>query len=336
MKKLYQSSDFTRFNARRSERVQRKLNEVKKKTNKGPKKSLLVSQKQVIIAPPCLSIIENTAETMEFFVNFERSAYVYHNIYIDLQGVEQITPEAILYILSLLERMKKHPKTINVGGNAPVSQNCRQIFINSGFYDYVGSNYYETPKDNKILSIRSANVVDGEIASQVIEFASGLLGLSRSRSTKAFYTTILECMGNTKEHAYSTSTAKYAKWWLVALYDEEGSKIQFSILDNGLGIPETVRRRWFEKVIGIKDSVLLKSVLGGSFRTSTGLSYRGKGLPKIMSFKNDKIIQDLVVVSNNGCYFADKDLCVEIAPKFSGTLICWSFIQGSSNDNFNS
>lgn len=330
MKRLYLTDKHKRFNQVRAlEGIQRRQEQNRRRYRTVSKSEFV--QKLVIVAPELFSIVDNTSTTLGFFNKLESIAYIYHRIYIDLEKVENITPETVLYLLLLVEKVTKNPK-IRISGNAPASAKCRDIFINSGFYDFVYSSY-KTNYNFNILSVKSENYVVGAIADEVIEFASVRLGLIRNKVTRAFYTTILECMGNTREHAYNSHDAKYAKWWLIAQYDKELCKIRFAILDNGKGIPETVRKKFIEKVIGHNDSDILKSVLNGEFRTSTELKYRGKGLPKIMFFKKENLIQDLVIIANNGYYSADNDRCVNIEPKFNGTMICWSFINGGCSED---
>lgn len=282
------------------------------------------------------SIIENPSETITFLKNVETKAYINHNLYIDIKNTTKITPEAILYLLLLLEQIRKdNTRNIVVKGNAPINPESKKMFLCSGFYNYVVSEYY-TPMDIDFLSIKSNNIVDCEIAKQVIDFACSKLKLKRGKITKAFYTIILECMGNTKHHAYDSVKAKYAKWWLVAYYDKNTRAVYFAILDNGKGIPETARKNFAEKIkflLNSEDVKIIKSALSGDFRTSTGLQYRGKGLPKIYEHMKEKRIQDLMIVSNNGFYKADNDEELVLEKKFNGTLICWSFMQGEENDN---
>lgn len=277
-------------------------------------------------APYIFSITNNPTETIEYFEKIKKTAYINHNLYIDIKEIKVITPETILYLLSFLEKTTKNRKII-IKGNVPADIKCKKIFLSSGFYDYVDS-VYSTPKNIDILSIKSDNKIEGRIAKQIIDFACGKLELKRGAVTKAFYTTILECMGNTRQHAYASNKAKYAKWWLVAYYDDEHKCVYFSILDNGKGIPYTARKKFYEIFFPISDTKIIRSVLNGDFRTSTGLKYRGKGLPTINKFMKQNLIQDLMIVSNNAFYKADNEQEIILEKKFDGTLICWSFIQG--------
>ncbi|MCL2441597.1 MAG: hypothetical protein FWD14_07630 [Treponema sp.] len=330
MKKYYKTEKYKNYNSKRAFYAIKKLQEKNYKNKSFVNKSDFINR-ITVDAPLIFSIVNNTQETLEFFENVEKIGYVKRQLFINIKQVKEISPESILYLLLFLEKMRKANK-IKISGNAPADEKCRKIFLNSGFYDFVDSSY-QTNADENILSIKSDNLVDGAVADEVIEFALSKLPIKRGRMTRAFYTTVLECMGNTKEWAYDSKTAKYAKWWLIAHYEKEFERVRFSILDNGKGIPETVRKKLFESIFGFNDSKILNSVLKGDFRTSTELNYRGKGLPKIMSFSESHLIKDLVVISNNGCYNSINNKYNDISPKFNGTMISWSFVMGDDNEN---
>jgi len=280
MKHLYIEEQFLKFNQKRSTLSLLRATTPKKK-ERVSSRSNYYNKLTKITAPDKFSILYNTTLTLNYFYEIEKIAIKFRKIYIDISKVQFLSPETVLYLLLILEKLRKI-KTIKVGGNAPIDDKCRQVFLDSGFYDFVNSKYH-TNKNTNVLSVRSENYVDGEIANQVIEFAMNKLSIQPSRVTRAFYTTILECMGNTKEHAYASHDAKYAKWWLIAQHDSS-SKITFAILDNGKGIPETVRKKLIERVFGYNDSHIIRSVLIGEFRTATELKNRGKGLPKYPFF----------------------------------------------------
>lgn len=329
MKKLFLEEPFKQFNKRRSQKVMRKKRTKKKRLScRVPN---IFKEKYRRTAPDVFSLIENPNKTIAYFYQIEKTAYINHYLFIDIRKITVITPETILYLLSFLERIN-NKKGVSIHGNAPADKKCKQIFLHSGFYDYVQSQY-KTPTNIDIITVKSDHLVDGKLAKSIIDFARRKLSLPLSSVTQAFYTTILECMGNTKEHAYNNNFARYGKWWLIAYYDTDRNCIDFSILDNGKGIPETVRKKFYENILPPKDIDIIKSVLRGDFRTSTKLHYRGKGLPKINTFMQDKLIQNLIILSNEGFYNADNGSGIVLDSKFKGTLICWSFIKGADNGN---
>ena len=137
-------------------------------------------------------------------------------------------------------------------------------------------------------------------------------------------------MANTKNHAYNI-TRKDQKWWLISCYDEDSKKVNFTFMDNGDGIPFTLRKniieRFFDPLIKKQnDGKLILSALKGEFRTRTKKHYRGTGLPKIFSYSKEKQIENLIIISNKGYVDCDSEQSKELSRKFFGTLLSWDFV----------
>jgi len=274
-------------------------------------------------APECFSLVENAEETLLFFNDvFDRLRHEY-SVNLNLENVRKITPDAILYMLSLLE-MFKTKRGICISGNAPKDKLCGHIFTESGFYNYVKSDYTPRKDQTYILEVRSADKVVGKLAHEVVLFVhEKIKDKIPVLVRRKVYTTILECMGNTREHAYTGHEEYHTKWWLMALFDEQSCSVTFAILDNGQGIPKTVRKKIFER-LWPSDNKLIQSALKGDFRTRTNEQWRGKGLPKIQKTLDEGIIRNLVVLSNHGYVNYGTDLFGDLEQKFYGTLVSWT------------
>jgi hypothetical protein len=220
-----------------------------------------------------------------------------------------------------------------------VDDKCNKIFANSGFYKYVYSKKRgPLHADPDTLSIESGSLVVPGKAADTKEFTKRSLMKDESKDTKSIYTTLIECMGNTRQHAYKKGSG-YAKWWLMASYDKESVRVHFTFLDNGYGIPSTIRMRFgekirsvFGKIVGeVPDSGLILSALNGEFRTRTGIAYRGKGLPSIFETARNKKIDNLIVISKKGYVGwkkSEKGELESIELKFPlfGTLLSWDIL----------
>ena len=165
--------------------------------------------------------------------------------------------------------------------------------------------------------------VKPRIAQQVVAFARSCLGLSRLE-TNPIYTTIIELMKNTFQHAYDTAPNFSRRWWLIAVHLPESASVSFSFLDNGMGIPHTIKKKFFERLTS-NDSELIASTLRGEFRTRTQQVYRGNGLPSIFEHHQDGRIRNLKVLSNKGFVDCQTDNTDSLNRRFRGTLICWDF-----------
>jgi hypothetical protein len=98
-------------------------------------------------------------------------------------------------------------------------------------------------------------------------------------------------------------------------------------VDAGVGIFGSVRLgkiRAFYRLIGLRtDTDILRDMLQGKVESSTGYSYRGKGLPAINRLSEAGKIESLIVVAND--VFADISAgqyrMLPVA--FRGTLLYW-------------
>lgn len=353
MKKLYQSERWKEYSLRASQkqlrRDQRKKLKRKKRIRQkarkendfGVRPAAYLTKKRhgriEIPAPSNFSLITNTDETIAFFTEIDDCINHHRNIFFDLSGVKEITSDAILYLLSRIDYKRTHFHGFQLSGNEPTDECCKQIFQTSGFYNYVYAVHPSLKKaDPNVFSIKSDRLADGSKAKEVCEFTRKCLGLS---DTKDIYVNIIECMGNTKNHAYKL-TDIYKKWWLMASYHPELNKLRYTFVDNGDGIPATIRKKWHERVqqltsvllgdsVGrLKDSILIESALKGEFRrTQTGLPHRGKGLPKMYKTAKNKKLDNLIIISKRGYVNCSTDTMEELRGRFHGTLLSWEFSQ---------
>lgn len=285
-----------------------------------------------IPAPKLFSLVENIEEMLEFFDE------IYFNIvkkrkriFLDFEKVEKLTPDALLYLLSIMEYYINVHKCELIGGNYPKKQEILDLFIESGFTKYVETRSKRSKTGNDILSIESNELVQGAIAKKVVDFAKEKLGTKAERHSKSLYATLIECMANAKNHAYTNSHSSLAsRWWLMAMHDVNENKIRFVFLDNGAGIPNTIRKKFKEKVstfVGVNaDPQLILSSLDGGFRTRTEKGWRGKGLPKIYEFLKLQRIDNLSVISSKGYVLAKNRDILQFNRKFHGTLLAWDIV----------
>lgn len=352
MKKIFHEEKYRLYQAKKSSKalkhIQRKNREKQRwqgrplRTNRY---ALVHKEKDqvTISAPQDFSLLNNLDETLSFFTEVDFHIHQKHNIYLDLSNVKKLSNDVILYMLSRIEyNRSRSTDKVRIKGNAPTDERCREIFHNSGFYDYV----YATRKkpflrsDFNVYSIQSDRIVLGTKADEVASFAkSKIVGDSRF-SKRAMYRILIECMGNTTGHAYHVDS-NYKKWWLMASYFPESNRINFCFVDNGQGIPNTIRRDFKERVMQITQSIagsksaktfklgdhkLIESALRGEFRSRTKLPHRGNGLPAINNIAIQKQVENLIVISKRAFVNCSKSESRELSGVFQGTLLSWDFI----------
>jgi len=290
-----------------------------------------------IEAPSTFSLIDNIDETLNFFQSIYTvsNKFPHKRIQFDFSGIKNLTTDAILYLLSRMDYL--HLQRYFHGGfsgNEPVDKESFQLFQASGFYKYVRTLRADKIQNNpNIYTIESGKLVMASKAKEVKDFIKHCLGKEESSNTKEIYTSIIECMANTRHHAYGAEN-RYSKWWFMASFDKD--RVHFTFLDNGFGIPTTINKKFKEKVRDIlgkllpledTDAKLILSALKGDFRTKTKEGYRGKGLPRIYDTVKNKKIENLVIVSRKGFVNVSAGTQITLKENFYGTLLSWDIIK---------
>lgn len=291
---------------RRSMKMQRK----RKKTNKKgyasvkSKNTSNNSEKNVYLAeaPHVFSFIKNTEETNDFFLNIveEMNKKIYKQLfYIDSSKVKEVTTDALVYILALLYNIKLNPVLkYSFRGNLPIEKEAEKVYTESGFMNYVKTRRAVMPQTDDKIQIITGNQTDNKTAMRICDFVNERF--SRTPTfTKDLYSTLIELMSNTVSHAYNDNGVMVPYWYLYAI--DKGEAIQFTFIDTGEGIPNTVRKKLLERLISVKDSELIYSAFMGDGRTETKLPNRGHGLPDLYNKVVKGSLQNFCVLSGKGC-----------------------------------
>ena len=267
---------------------------------------------------------------LAFFNEVHENVKTATPMYFNMSGIRILKPDAILYMLSVFHYYEKERNFSNFMGNVPNDDSCRELLASSGFFNYVARSQWFPKGPRNTLSVKTDQYVQGKVANQVVTFAFDKLGRNKGINSKGIYATLIECMGNTRNHAYSDGT-RYPRWWMIAYHDAQNKHINFSFLDNGHGIPKTMRQnfkeRFLDPVLGKRnDAELILSALQGEFRTQTRQRWRGRGLPRIYEFAQRQEIDKFVIVSNFGYVNATTKDAITLPIKFHGTMLSWDFV----------
>jgi hypothetical protein len=138
-------------------------------------------------------------------------------------------------------------------------------------------------------------------------------------------------MANTREHAQSRNfnvKRNRKNWWAAAAFDDQKGEAYFACVDLGVGIFNSLqvrsfRRRFFRGAGILSNADLLQSILRGRIESTTGVPFRGKGLPAIYEAARSGRIRELVLLSNDAYANVDRDDYREISPPFEGTILAW-------------
>lgn len=326
MKKYYQSKKFTEFNLKRRDKENLRRLRLRQKYGffgASSKTESFLRHTYTVTFPEIFSLLHNLDETLNCYNSILGAVEHHKNVYIDLEKIKVITPDALLYLLLIIEKVPMK-RSFTLIGNSPKDQAVKRLFQCSGFYKYVQSSNTHQCSDD-ILAVETGDQVDSEIAGKVVKFARDKLQLTDKALTRQVYAIILEAMINVIEHAYPEKhrPGKFSRWWLMAIYNKEKQKVHFALVDNGETIPKTVQKKVLEGVFS-DDAKLLHSTMLGENRSSTGLAYRGRGLPRVREYAERKQIENLFILSGKAAFKIDVQECTIKSP-FVGTLLAWDF-----------
>lgn len=324
MKKLYKSQKYKLFNSRRSRRAMKRLSKIKRQPRCKIVLGIPTKRTFIIIkAPENFSVVYNPKATIDFFLSVFSAMHKGKPVQVNLEFVNKITPDAILYLLVLLQEAKK--RKIPFKGNSPKDSVANSAFIHSGFYNFVSSplNNFTIPADSSILKIKTGKNVNGEDAANIQNYLKEHVHNISSSKLQAIYGILVECMSNTNEYASATKNIGEKYWWTMALHDKKTDKVLFAFVDNGVGIPATVKKNFFD--FSSDEELLRKATLGKYQMSGSKNKTRNRGLPQIRKYNEKGLIQNLVIVSNKG-YYSINTGAMELEKKFTGTLIAWEFI----------
>lgn len=257
-------------------------------------------------------------------------------IFIKLEYIKNITPDALMYILAIVKSLKQSiTSKCNFYGKLPFDTDCKELLLESGYL-----NYFRNKREKRLeitndrIQIKLGSNVDGVVVKNICDFANEFFGTTQN-STKALYNMLIELMLNTTQHAYTKESTMLHQWYVFV--ERSADRIKITFLDTGEGIPKTVSRKIQERLIDISpihkknDSEYIFSALNKEgVRSSTKQHYRGKGLPKIYSYYKRDIIQNLYVISGKGKCIPKKDLngnnilqAIENDISMNGTIFYW-------------
>ena len=277
-----------------------------------------------LAVPSSFSIIQNPNETIAFLREFRYVAQR-NNLTLDLAATTCITIDAITVLIAEILRLGG---TRLVNGSLPRNESCRDLLIQSGFFDHVRSRNPLPPGKKGKISPRKSNQVEGDTAKELIRIGSEA-AFGSPRKCRGAYSALVECMSNTHNHATGKREAHGAETWYLTVYgDALDGSVRYTFLDTGVGIFRSVRLNNLKKAYnrffkGEDHRHILKDILEGKVASRTGLPFRGKGLPGIYKSFLAGRIKSLIIISNDVyANVASGDYRI-LGTQFPGTLVYW-------------
>jgi hypothetical protein len=283
------------------------------------------SKYETVVAPENFSFINNPEAVIEFFDKVRETTQRGRNVFLDLSSITSFSPETVAVVLSKMADPRFTSNMIATG-NAPSDSRLKDIFVQSGFYEYVQSGAKPPNKGLAMIHRQDSRHVEAMKAEELIYFATEKL-YNQRRRLKGMQRVLLEAMLNTIGHA-STHPGSPEKWWAMVYYDPDHKRAHFSFVDSGVGIFESIEvqsfKTRFQRFVGNKtNAALLKDILNGAIVSRTRDPRRGNGLPAINRALKRGQIENLIIVANDAYgRIASNDYRVLRAP-FIGTFLYW-------------
>lgn len=290
---------------------------------------------EVVEAPKNFSLINNTNEVILYFKNIGKLFVDRKQVEFNLKNIDNLTPDAIALLIAKVED-ERFTRSLRVRGNQPEKKILKRIFEESGFLNYVSSNYNPPKNDNNLLLHQITHKkVHPELAKKVSELAVKHT-FKKIKKFSPIYKIMIECMANTDNHASIVKEGVY-DWWLFAYCNPKNNITSFTFLDLGIGIfnsnpVNSYKRKLLTEISNLtkisfdqRDNIkLIPKLFSGNIYTSrTKNKKRGQGLPSIKECSQNSNIKNFIIITNN-VKIKLPELTNEILQnKFNGTLLYW-------------
>lgn len=254
-----------------------------------------------IYAPEDFRFIDNHDEIIELLKRLKHHAKKQKPVFLRMDNVTRITSGTAALLLSVMDEFVDSQTPFK--GNNPKDVDARDVLERSGFFRYVNGQVKNA--DNlycdDVIERKVEYKVDAELSAKLIHNAMKTV-TGEAQKNARIQSILIEMMANTVNHAYPSS--KLSPWWISVSHESRDALVKFSFIDKGVGIANTLKLRWEDRIKDLFSSNLdlVKSAFTGKFGSRTGLPYRGKGLPKIKSVAESGIFSKFIVISNDVIY----------------------------------
>lgn len=289
----------------------------------------------VIKAPEIFSLTDNPNGLIDFVNHCERARNNRSKtgVAFDLRLVKELDFSGIGVLISLVYKLKLHKVKFN--GINPTKRELCLLLEHYNFFEQIGItpsydniNFNVGKKGDKI-TIKGDKIVKPELGIEIANYISEKLFNDTLHTNDGFYRLFLELMANTT--TWSQQENDKNLWLLIMSYDKDERNINFQFIDFGIGIFGSLRKskkhsKWFGAISNLitSDAQILQSMLEGKskvYKSSTGLYYRGKGIPTIKKGYDGNFYKNVEILTNKVYVNLDKDQFITLDNNFNGTLI---------------
>lgn len=303
----------------------------------------------IVTAPTAIGLHTTTAhhDLTRFLRSLRKECTRSSAVKIDFSATTSVNSNGMLLMLAEIDRIKRtiDANKLRLTCSYPGDTVVEKVFQQVGLFSIIGKRFRQTiTEDDKNVyhwNYSTGVSVDAKQADTMLKGVKSKVPVGYLR----IVTGVEEAMDNAVHHAYldprgdrlsGRPGADERRWWVFAEVLDGWLHVVFC--DLGLGIPETLPRRWEEQVSDImnltslseskRDIRMIQRALELG-RTRTGQGNRGKGLRNIAKAAQE-LKGRLCVFSNRGSIDIDyRGSQVNATPagfkrSILGTVIQWS------------
>lgn len=288
-----------------------------------------------LVAPENFSILTNRGPVIEYvhrvLENIKNRTYSIMNMH-DIKHTDLAT---IAIVISMMmdrrNQEAKMRKYINVH-IPPTGTEPGDLFQQSQFHQTVTG---EGIADHTFFLSRRSTKVNVEFINDILVYAEKFLGQDSSDQLSPI---MVEIMQNTNNHANPDNLLDDMNipWFLTVIEDNDTGKMIFSVVDLGIGIFESLKLKNLADTSKLFDNAItdlydnsqskfLRTNIPKGVDSSTGLSYRGKGLQTVYTLANKGRYDTFKVVTNRALVnmLNTNEGIIDSADSFGGTVYYW-------------
>lgn len=340
------TAEYRNWKKFQDEKKLRKRTERKKSNKrKGQKRSNTKKRQpdKIFTVPDIFSIVSNPDTTITFLNKVIRSVEGVRNLQrqhrnnyirtflIDMSNTKYISSDALMFLLTIIQNTRGQKiLPIDWIGNFPKEPNVREFLKRSGYLNYMKTSAENIIQVDDNIQIKSGtgynyieNAQNKDIRQEIIDFSCQKLNKDK-KDVNYLMTMLTEMITNIIDHAYQKQGLFKHQWYIFV--ENNIDKITYTFMDNGLGIPTTIRKSIIEKIIETINAEAeykyIETALSGVHkRSETGKRERGNGLPSIYEQYLNKKIENFVIISNKAYYSENKKY--DLKEGLNGTVFYW-------------
>lgn len=273
-------------------------------------------------APKNFSFLNNTNNLLVYFEENGKALWNWRKVNFDLSKINYLWFDALSLLLSKIND-EKYSYWWWIKWKLPEREDLKKLFFDSWFFpewQFWYKNSWDTPWE--MIWNFSNKKVRWEIAAKISE---KLVWKRESKLSKQTYSTLIECMANTNNHAK-------CKWRIT--YFKENDHIKVCFIDLWIWILKHINAKavkvlkllkipitskWITDPWEIMDALLNdKDIL--DHRSHTKLPYRWTWMPNIRKYVDCAWIKNFTIICNNLFVNVSKNKYIKLNNEFRWTF----------------